>query len=705
MNKDKTIKIFKSCFLIFLLVLIQVSCPISKKFINYNDLLYNSPILWGSSIEDEKSINPISEVIQFLSMGFNTMEWNNHNIYYFYGYEDYSEAIISPNMLNSGMELSTVMSSNFHPNFGLEYSLGEYIRHHGKNDNIEYRRYKQANSGYYARVCTFENDRLVYWTTTYSKTNGGKPVTHLVSKRIEQNSQGIKIYYTRSGALDCDSYYNISRTELLDIFLKGYVQLICEIVDKINENNKFDENFFALIKGRTPQELAIFRNCLYAIKGSEFMDSTWEEFFYKYLEGYKAEYPENEVAAMFSESEEWLLRLISRYEKTATLKKKKDLLPDIAYKDKYGNVVQQYDDQQQASCVLYYTPDIEMLEKLKNNMVEITIDNKLLTDISFLKDLTQLKRLYILNSNILNLEPVKYLKNLETLSIGNKLLTDISSLKDLTQLKELYILNSDILNLEPVKYLKNLETLFIADGFPGIIDCSIFKNLKKLKSLDLNNNEVENIGAVNNLYRSDINIKGYNEYNKNQEKIDGTNSIKFEYDKYYILQYSNLRTKPARNSEIITVLNINDEIQILENSGIEEKINDVWGYWYKIKYGNIIGYTFGGNIAYYTLVTDIDKNGIKDYFHLHFSSHEYINPDKDVIIYINNQRISTDILSTTKRSFSWPFEGCMFEEGDGEVLIALSQYGRHQYVYMHIFKVLPDGKIEYIKNWDEIDYW
>jgi chorismate mutase len=671
--KTEGFKMSKFCFLIFSLALFQTSCQINKEVINkevinYGDLLYNSPTLWGSSIEEGIYVNSISEVVQFLSMGFNTMEWNNYKTYYFYGYKDYSEAIIRFNPNQSDMELSTVISSNSHPDFTLEYSQGEYLRYVGKYDSIGYY-YKQPNGDYgYYREYAFEDGRLVYWAT-YNRTEGENPVPHLVSNRIEQNSQSIKIYYDRSGVLDCDSYYNIPRTELLDIFLEKYIKLICEIVDKmndkINESNNVDESLLTLIKERTPRELAIFRNCLYAIKGYKFADSTWEEFFNKYLEGYKAEYSDNEVIEMFTDNEKWLLYLILRYENNK-------LLPDIAYKDKYGNIIQQYDDQQKASCTLYYTPDIEMLKKLKNNIVEITIDNKLLTDISFLKDLTQLKILYILNSNILNLEPVKYLNKLETLSI--------------------------------------------ADGFPGIIDCSIFKNLKELKSLDLNNNEVENIGAINNLqcvsnvYRSKINIKGYNEYNKNQERIDGTNSIKFEYDKYYIPQHSNVRTKPARNSEIITVLNINDEIQILENSEVEEKINDVWGYWYKIKYGNITGYTFGGDIAYETLVTDIDKNGIKDYFHLHYSPHKYINPnrdgiDKDVIIYINNQRISTDILSTAKRSFDKPFEGCMFEEGDGEVLIALSQYGRHDYVYMHIFKVLPDGKIEYIKNWDEIDYW
>jgi hypothetical protein len=109
------------------------------------------------------------------------------------------------------------------------------------------------------------------------------------------------------------------------------------------------------------------------------------------------------------------------------------------------------------------------------------------------------------------------------------------------------------------------------------------------------------------------------------------------------------------------------------------------------------------------LVTDIDKNGINDYFYWRYSQGEYggiINPLTDVIIHINNQRISTNVLSTTEGSLpGYPYEWCILEEGDDDVLIGLSQYGRHDYEYMTIFKVNPDGRIEYLQNWDEIDYW
>jgi len=59
-------------------------------------------------------------------------------------------------------------------------------------------------------------------------------------------------------------------------------------------------------------------------------------------------------------------------------------------------------------------------------------------------------------------------------------------------------------------------------------------------------------------------------------------SVPLKLGKYKILQYrANIREEPTRNSNVITILSINDEIELLENSGIEEKINNVWGLWYK----------------------------------------------------------------------------------------------------------------------------
>jgi hypothetical protein len=182
-------------------------------------------------------------------------------------------------------------------------------------------------------------------------------------------------------------------------------------------------------------------------------------------------------------------------------------------------------------------------------------------------------------------------------------------------------------------------------------------------------------------------------------------SYPYDLGKYHIIQYrANVRMEPTRNSNVIAILTFYDEIEIIENSLIQEKINDVWGFWYKIKYGNIIGYTFGGNIAYETFVTDIDKNGIQDYFCYRFSTTRspwhampYLNTYSDIIIYINNQRIGTYNLVTDRNVHQ--FEECNFsteidETGIKYVIIELIYSGRDDSGYVYFLKVKSDGKIE-----------
>jgi len=197
--------------------------------------------------------------------------------------------------------------------------------------------------------------------------------------------------------------------------------------------------------------------------------------------------------------------------------------------------------------------------------------------------------------------------------------------------------------------------------------------------------------------------------------------------KYHILQYrANIRDAPARSGKIIAVLSLNDEIEVLENTLINERINDVWGYWYKIKFGNISGYTFGGNIAVETLITDIDKNGINDSFQFRFSnkdanySRDWDRLDSyiDVIIYINNQRINTDMLDRywfssldpklpekdidyIKGGYEHFFDDCRFIKNDDYVLIELERWGKDNYIWKTIYKVDKYGKIEFYE-WQDV---
>jgi hypothetical protein len=234
------------------------------------------------------------------------------------------------------------------------------------------------------------------------------------------------------------------------------------------------------------------------------------------------------------------------------------------------------------------------------------------------------------------------------------------------------------------------------------IDCSIFIDFKKLKRLSISSDiKLINFEVLLELADLEIISGDYIRVNdtRNAHVIDFIPGI------YHILQYrANVRTEPSRNGDIIKILSLFDEVEILENSLIAEKINGVWAYWYKIKLGSIIGYTFGGNMAYNSLVTDIDKNGINDYFFWQYSQDEYgtykVNPLTDVIIYINNQRIDTSTFSSLAIGiYNWQW--AHFEEKDDYVLVEFRMEGGDTSL-VDLYKVISDGIIEHV-NYE--DYW
>jgi hypothetical protein len=255
-----------------------------------------------------------SDVMQHLSLGYNTKSTQGGvNTYFFYGFEDYSEAYFYDYSSYVHLALSTRTPWIFYPGGRLRDSPTEYYRFSVQSNSNGYR-FNEGGS-FYSEEQRFENGRLVYWASFFRRIDGVY-IPSMTSQRIEQNSQSIKIYATNSEGWrqSIYSYYNISRTELLELFLRRYVRLICEINDAINNTNNYDEYLFELVRARTPRELAIFRNCLYALKGYRFINSEWADFFTKYLNDYRPQYSENEVTAMFTDSEKWLLYLIIRYE-------------------------------------------------------------------------------------------------------------------------------------------------------------------------------------------------------------------------------------------------------------------------------------------------------------------------------------------------------------------------------------------------------
>lgn len=118
-----------------------------------------------------------------------------------------------------------------------------------------------------------------------------------------------------------------------------------------------------------------------------------------------------------------------------------------------------------------------------------------LEDISCLKYAENLKTCYLDNTNVSDLTPIAGLKNLKRLYIyNNEKVTDISALKDLTQLTILDISETKVTDITSLATLKNLERLDISKT--DITNISAIGNLKDLKWLNMNDTKVTDISAL-----------------------------------------------------------------------------------------------------------------------------------------------------------------------------------------------------------------
>ena len=118
-----------------------------------------------------------------------------------------------------------------------------------------------------------------------------------------------------------------------------------------------------------------------------------------------------------------------------------------------------------------------------------------LEDISCLKYAENLKTCYLYNTNVSDLTPIAGLKNLKRLYIyNNEKVTDISALKDLTQLTILDISETKVTDITSLATLEKLERLDISET--DITDISAIGNLKDLKWLNMNDSKVTDISAL-----------------------------------------------------------------------------------------------------------------------------------------------------------------------------------------------------------------
>ena len=143
----------------------------------------------------------------------------------------------------------------------------------------------------------------------------------------------------------------------------------------------------------------------------------------------------------------------------------------------------------------------ELIEGIRINFYSLGIDE---TDLLFLEYFPYLKRLKIIGGKNVNIEGLKYLRNLEELELSHITIYNISSISNLVSLKTLKLYGLiEIKDLSPISSLNSLESLYLWD-LVSVNDISVISNLINLEYLEINNimqsryiwNSIENFNPI-----------------------------------------------------------------------------------------------------------------------------------------------------------------------------------------------------------------
>lgn len=117
------------------------------------------------------------------------------------------------------------------------------------------------------------------------------------------------------------------------------------------------------------------------------------------------------------------------------------------------------------------------------------------SELSFLKNHTNLTMLYLNNCNLSQIPDISSLKELTDLELKNNNISDIKILSNFNKLESLSLNDNNITDISAIKSLSNLEYLHLINN--NIVDISATESLSNLRYLCLSNNKIKNINNNN----------------------------------------------------------------------------------------------------------------------------------------------------------------------------------------------------------------
>jgi hypothetical protein len=250
-----------------------------------------------------------------LSIAYQSREYGVYPIYYFFGFDDYSEAIMWENTgdYNMGWVAKHFWTLELRPKNREPFTFGGGYTDAG--GHLPFYQY-QFISGTMIdfNIISRYSDNII--RESYNIENNNNMID--ISTRDISDGTMPPRYFT---------FYNTSNETLLKLYLMNFLNGIDYIIDKewIEKNEgvaKDDREWIydttdirMTLRRLTKRELSIFRNYMFARHGYAFRTKTWNNFFTEY---YKKDYTgtktNNEVTANMTEYETAILNMIIEIE-------------------------------------------------------------------------------------------------------------------------------------------------------------------------------------------------------------------------------------------------------------------------------------------------------------------------------------------------------------------------------------------------------